>query len=100
MTDWLPFAAGALVLAAIWGHGYSTGQAVRDGENAAALTQAREEAAAIRHEVDAAEAARLKLERERDALQAQLDEESRSDPDADRRALSADSMSRVRQSGY
>ena len=99
MRDMLPFAAGALVLAASWGHGYSQGQAVRDGEAAQALAAVRAEAAAIRHEVDAAEAARLRLERERDALLERLDEESRADPDAGRRAHSADSMRRIQQAG-
>lgn len=94
-----PYAAGAILLAGTWLHGLSHGRALEAGAQAAALAAARAEAAAIRHEVDAAEAARLKLERERDDLRERLDEESRADPDAGRRALSADSMSRIRQTG-
>lgn len=95
MRDWLPFIAGAVVVAAIWTHGLQHGKALRNGESAAALAAARAEAAAIRGEVDAAEAARLQLERERDDLREKLDEEGRADPDAGRRALSADSMRRI-----
>lgn len=103
MKDWLPFAAGALIVAGIWGHGYSAGHSARDAvavsEASAAARQAAIRNAQIEARARQAEVARLQIERERDALQARLDNESRADPDAGRRALGADSMRRIGATG-
>ena len=99
MMRWLPALAGALALAGVWGHGYRQGHAARDAraqtEQAAAIATAADRAARIRAEADRAEAARLAAERERDELRAQLDEESRGDPDSTGRAFTAGSMRRI-----
>jgi hypothetical protein len=96
---WIPALAGALALAAAWGHGYRQGHAIRDAqaqtERAAAIAEAAERAAQIRAQADRAEAARIQAERERDDLRAKLDEESRADADADGRAFTADSLRRI-----
>lgn len=94
-----PYAAVGAVLVGVWLHGHSAGADRADARHARAMAAAKAEYQAIAEDARRAEAARLLLERERDALRQELEELAASDPDADRRALGAASVLRLNRIG-
>lgn len=94
-----PYLAGALALAAVWGHGFNTGSGAAELRHARALAEVQADLAKVTDAARDAEAARLEAERERDDLQRELDEATAADPDAGRHAVSADGMRRINAMG-
>lgn len=97
--DLIPYALGAAVLGAVWLHGQGVGADRAESRHLRALAALQAEYDAISEDASRAEAARLQSERERDALQRELEEQATADADAGRRALGAPSVLRIDRAG-
>jgi hypothetical protein len=94
LRPWLLLALSATLVAA-FAFGWTKGAQNADARQAALLGAARAEAFDNAERLSRLEADRLELQRERDALAQTLEEAAYADPDADRPALSADSVRRL-----
>lgn len=86
----------ALALSALTGwQGYRMGVSAEETRQALLLTDAQRRAIERTNDANRAEAERLALQAERDALALELEDLARADPDASRPALSAGSVRRL-----
>jgi len=84
-----------LVCVALFGSGYIVGGTHAKNRYEARAIAAQRVAYANAERLSRIEAERLALQAERDALSLELEDAARADPDADRPALSADSVRRL-----
>jgi hypothetical protein len=93
---WGVILAAALALSAVTGwQGYRLGTERAEARHLAEQAETRRRLAAATAEANRREAARLAAEAARDAMVQDLEEAARADRDADRPALSADSVRRL-----
>lgn len=97
--DLIPYALAALFTGAVWLHGQGVGADRAEARHARALSALQAEYDAISEDARRAEAARLQMERERDALELELAEQAAADADAGRRALGSPSVLRIDRAG-
>lgn len=94
MNPWLISALLASIGLAGW-QGYRMGEAAAEGRHAVALLEAQQDALRAADLASRKEAERLLLQAERDRLARDLEDLANADSDADRRAIGADSVSRL-----
>lgn len=94
MNPWPILAALSLAILTGLG-GYWTGYRVADGKHAVAMLEAQEKERSAANAVFRKEQQRLAVQRERDELARQLEEQAYADPDADRPAFSRGSVQRI-----
>jgi signal transduction histidine kinase len=94
VNPWLISALLAALALAGW-QGYRLGESVSEGRHAAALVQAQRDAQRASDLASRKEAERLAMKAERDRLAQDLEDLANADADADRRAIGADSVSRL-----
>ncbi|PZQ99938.1 MAG: hypothetical protein DI533_04730 [Cereibacter sphaeroides] len=90
-----PAVALCAALVAAFAFGWRQGAQNEEARQAALLEAARGKAFENAERLSRVEADRLAAQKERDALSRELEEAAYADPDADRPALSADSVQRI-----
>lgn len=99
MTIWWRIGGAVAVAGLIWGHGYTTGRDAAEARHTRAVAALEARLGEVSRNAALAEAARLKAERERNDLLADLDAQGDAADGADRIALPAGSVYRINSIG-
>ena len=94
-----PYAAALALAGGVWWHGYATGRDRAEARHERAVAALEARLSTVTRNAAIAEAARLRAERERNELLADLDTEGDAADGADRVALPAGSVSRINAIG-
>ena len=94
-----PYAGAVALAGAVWWHGAQWGESRAEARYERAVAALNARLGEVSRDAALAEAARLAIERQRNDLLNELDRAGRDDPDAERRALGADSVRRINSIG-